>query len=247
MRRVALAILAVLTVLAAAGCGGDGQNRLTVSAASSLREALTVYGDEFDGSSVRTAFGGSDDLAAQIRQGVRPDVYAAANTDLPEALHREGLVDRPVVFASNELVVAVPPGSDIDSVDDLARPGVKVAIGSESVPVGKYARTVVGRLGGRGPAILRNVRAEEPDVKGVVGKVAQRAVDAGFVYATDVTAADGRVRAVALPEDLRPAVNYAVAVVRGTKDPEAARRYIDGLVRGDGARALSEAGFEPPR
>ena len=244
MRRLALVVAAALGL---AGCGGGDEDRLTVSAASSLRGALTEYGDGFDGAQVRTAFGGSDDLAAQIRQGVRPAVYLAANTELPEALHREGLVERPVVFASNRLVIAVAPGSEIDSVDDLARPGVKVAIGSESVPVGKYARTVVGRLGGRGRPILANVRAQEPDVKGVVGKVSQRAVDAGFVYVTDVTAADGRVRAVELPDDLQPVVNYGAAVVRGARPPDAARRYVEGLTRGDGARILREAGFEAPR
>ena len=54
------------------------------------------------------SFAGSDELAAQIRQGVRPDVYAAANTTLPDQLHKEGLVGKPTVIATNTLVVAVP-------------------------------------------------------------------------------------------------------------------------------------------
>ena len=246
MRRLALLLAAVVAV---AGCGGDNDDddRLTVSAAASLRDALDEYGDGFVGAEVRTAYGGSDDLAAQIRQGLRPDVYAAANTELPNALHREGLVDAPVRFAANRLVIAVPPGSEIGSADDLAGPGVKVAIGSKSVPVGKYAREVLGRLGARGDAVLANVRAEEPDVKGVVGKIAQGAVDAGFVYITDVEAAGGRITAVELPAGLRPVVAYSAAVVRGARNPESAREYLRGLTEDDGARILRESGFEEPR
>ena len=68
---------------------------------------------------MRLSFAGSDELAAQIRQGVKPDVYAAANTKLPDALYDEGLLEQPVEFATNTFVLAVPKDSEIDSIDDL--------------------------------------------------------------------------------------------------------------------------------
>jgi molybdate transport system substrate-binding protein len=249
VRRLCLA--ALVCALAVAGCGGDdkaGSGTLTVSAASSLKSAFTEYGNGFDGADVRLSFAGSDELAAQIRKGIRPDVFAAANTKLPDALYSEGLVDKPVAFAGNRLVIAVPAGSDIRSVDDLARGGLKLAIGSKSVPVGDYTRTVLGRLDARTrDAILAGVRSEEPDVKGVVGKVSQGAVDAGFVYVTDVVATDGKLRAIELPARLQPTVAYGIAVVKGGHNPGAARRFVAGLVDGDGARILREAGFEKPK
>ena len=248
MRR--LLALAAAVVLALTGCGGDdgGSGTLTVSAAASLKSAFVQYGEGYDGAEVRLSFAGSDELAAQIRQGIRPDVFAAANTKLPDALYEEGLVEKPQVFAGNRLVIAVPAGSDIKSVDELAKDGVKLAIGSKSVPVGEYTRSVLDKLGAeRRDAILSNVRSEEPDVKGVVGKVDHGAVDAGFVYVTDVVATDGKLRAVELPADLQPTVAYGAAVVKGARNPEAARRFVDGLVTGDGARILREAGFEMPR
>ena len=253
MKLLLLGALAALVVLA--GCGGDDgggsggpSGDLTVSAASSLNEAFTEYSGAFAGEArMHVSFAGSDELAAQIRQGIRPDVFAAANTKLPDALYAEGLVEKPVVFAGNRLVIAVPLGSDIQSVEDLAKPGTKVAIGSEGVPVGDYTRTVLEKLApATRDAILKNVRTEEPDVKGVVGKVSQGAVDAGFVYVSDIVAAGDLLR-IELPAELEPDVAYGIAIVKGGKNPEAARKFVDGLLTGQGARILHDAGFARPR
>jgi molybdate transport system substrate-binding protein len=246
--RSAAAIVLVALALGG-GCGGDeGGDRLVVSAAASLKEPFSAYGAEWDGAQVRLSFAGSDELAAQIRQGARPDVYAAANTALPEALHREGLVERPRVFAANRLVLAVPrDGGRVGSLADAGREGVRLAVGSRSVPIGSYTREAIARLGEeRSRRILANVRSEEPDVRGIVGKLTQGAVDAGFLYVTDVAAAGGGLRAIELPAELRPEVAYAVAVVEGSDEREAARAFVDGLVDGAGARRLREAGFQPP-
>ena len=153
-----------------------------------------------------------------------------------------------MTFARNRLVLATPAGSSkVPTLEQVAKPGVKVVIGSPSVPVGKYTRTVLGRLPqveARG--ILANVRSSEPDVAGVVGKLAQGAADAGFVYVTDVRAAGGRLRAVELPAQLQPSVAYGVAVVNGTRHRAAARAFVAGLLRGGGRAELQRAGFERP-
>jgi molybdate transport system substrate-binding protein len=230
------------------GCGGgnDDSEPLVVSAASSLNTAFHDYVDAAD-IDARVSFAGSDELAAQIRQGVRPDVYAAANTTLPDQLHEEGLVGSPTIFATNTLALAVPKDSQIDSLDDLTKPGTTIAMGDPSVPVGSYTREVLGKLPpDQRKAVFDNVRSEEPDVASIAGKLTQGAVNAGFVYVTDVTASDGELRAIRLPRDLQPNVEYGAAVVTGAKHPEAARKFIDGLLTGDGAKALREAGFRPP-
>ena len=242
--------VSLLTLLALVGCGGDDDEstpRLVVSAASSMTEALTSCGPGFDGADVRLSFAGSDELAAQIRQGVKPDVYAAANTKLPDELNQEGLLSRPVEFATNELVVAVPRDSDVRAVADLARSGTTLAIGSETVPIGSYTREVLSRLpGDQGDRILANVRSNEPDVKGIVGKLTQGAADAGFVYVTDVNAAGDSLRAVKLSAELDPDVRYAAGVVKGAKQPAQAQEFVNGLTEGACADALAEAGFGAP-
>jgi molybdate transport system substrate-binding protein len=241
MRRLTVA---VVTALAVAGCGGgSGDKQLTVSAASSLKQALPQYQPK-----VRYSFAGSDELAAQIRAGARPDVFAAANTKLPQALFADGLVEKPVVFAGNRLVLAVPAkGGKVGSIADLEKPGVTIAAGSPSVPVGGYTRDVLGRLpAAHSKRIEANIRSNEPDVAGVVGKLTQGAVDAGFVYATDVRSTDGRLRAIELPAALEPRVAYGAAVVKGTMHHADAAKFVSGLLSGDGRAALARAGFEPP-
>ena len=239
MRTAALALVGALA-LGGCGSGGAASERLTVAAAASLKGPLTAHAAAHGAGEVRFSFGGSDLLAAQIRQGVRPDVFAAADARLAQALHREGLVEAPVVFATNRLAVAVRP-SEFGELSDLTTPGVRIAVGARGVPVGEYTRRLLARL----PAVERraleaNVRTREPDVAGAMGKLLQGAVDAAFVYETDVAAQRGRVRAIALPDQLQPDIRYAAAVVRGTPRREAARAFVAGL---RDARALRAAGF----
>jgi len=236
--------------LTLAGCGGDGSGTaaLTVSAASSLESPFESYQKVVGNERVRFSFGGSDQLAAQIRQGVKPDVFAAANTELPDELFRKGLLERPVVFAANRLVVAVPKNSDkVRSLHDLERPGVKLVVGSDSVPVGAYTREFLARLGSeRAKRILANVRSTEPDVASVLAKLTGSAADAGFVYLTDVEATGGKLRAIGLPATLAPRVEYSAAVVRGSKRPREANDFVRQLLHGPGREALENSGFLPP-
>src|SRR5262249_20226363 len=243
---IVLAVAACLAGITGCGGGNDNSDQLVVSAAASLDTAFHDYVDAA-GIDAKMSFAGSDELAAQIRQGVKPDVYAAANSTLPDQLHKEGLVGTPTVFATNTLVLAVPQDSQIDSLDDLTKPGTSIVMGDPTVPVGSYTREVLGKLpADQRKAILGNVRSEEPDVSSISGKLTQGAADAGFIYITDVIASHGQLKAIQLPADLQPNVAYGAAVVTGAKNPGGAQKFIDGLLSGDGATALKEAGFKPP-
>lgn len=257
-RRWLLGTLLCAALLMSAGCGSDdggdsgsagaSQPALTVSAAASLKQAFTAYGKQFPDASARFSFAASDELAAQIQQGVKPDVFASANTKLPDQLFAKGLVEKPTVFAGNRLVLAVPAdASKITSLADVQKSGVRLAIGSARVPIGSYTRSVLEQLpAAQSKAILANVRSEEPDVAGIVGKLTRGAVDAGFVYITDVQGTGGKLKAIELPDSLQPSVAYGAAVVKGAKHPEQAKAFIDGLLSGAGQQALKDVGFDPP-
>jgi len=245
---VAALVLSALMVLAGCGGGGNGgEPTLTVVGASSLTEALTEYGESFEGAKVRSSFAGSDELAARIKQGAKADIFASADTDYPAELHREGLVGKPVIFARNRLVIVEPTSGEAESLADLAKPGTKIAIGDPSVPVGAYTREVLkGLPAAEREAILANVRTEEPEVSSVLAKVVNGAADAGFVYVTDAKTVKGEVHTVELPDSLQPDVAYAAVVVSDSGEQDLANRYLKGMLNGAGAGDLRRAGFLPP-
>jgi molybdate transport system substrate-binding protein len=235
----AVLLLAVVALLA--GCGGDDEPRLTVYAASSLTEVFEQLAPD-----ARFNFAGSDELATQLREGAKADVYAAASPRYPGELYREKLVDEPVVFATNRLVAVVPAGNPagVRSLDDLARPGVRLVIGGEGVPIGDYTRDLL-QLADR-LDVLDRVVSEEEDVRGVLAKVALGEADAGFVYATDAREAGDDVVAIELPDAVQGRIEYPVAVVRDTKHGDEARDFVELLRSPRGRKALRAAGFGLP-
>jgi molybdate transport system substrate-binding protein len=239
--RPVFALAVGVLALAAGACGSGEGGTPTVFAAASLTEVFPAITEE-----AVYNFAGSDDLATQIREGAKADVFAAASPKYPTELFAEGLVDEPRVFATNRLVLIVPADNPagIESVGDLRQDGVKLVIGAEGVPVGDYTRKVLENLDAED--VLDNVVSEEDDVKGVVGKVALGEADAGFVYATDVKPVADDVRVVELPEEAQPAVEYLIAVLVESDRKDEAEAFVDLVLSEQGRNALVEAGFGVP-
>jgi molybdate transport system substrate-binding protein len=242
MHKYCIGILLVLLGLATS-CGGDdgAGGPIDVYAAASLAEVFPQIDPD-----ARFSFAGSDELATQIREGAQADVYAAASTKYPQELFDEGLVEEPVTFASNRLVLIVPRGNPaaIESVADVLQPDRRLVVAAEGVPAGDYTRTVLETLGLS--AALENVVSNEDDVKGVATKVALGEADAGFVYATDVAPVAGKVRVFELPEGSQPPIEYQVAVVASTDEKDEARAFIERLRADEGRSTLEAAGFVVP-
>jgi len=245
------ALCAVVLVVAGCGSSSDGGGgstpTLTVSAAASLKDAFTTCAQSFTPAKLKFSFAGSDQLAAQIRQGASPNVFASANTKLPDQLAAEGKLSKPQVFAGNKLVIAVPQDSKITGLADLAKPGTSIVIGDASVPIGSYTREVLGRLPpAQEKAILANVKSEEPDVASIVGKLTQGAADAGFTYVSDVKGTKGQLKAVDLPANLQPNVAYGAGIVKGTPNTKESQAFIDDVISGSCSKVMQQNGFLPP-
>jgi molybdate transport system substrate-binding protein len=241
VKRLVLAAVVVCLLAAPAGARERAAPRLTIFAAASLTEAFQAFD-----SSEAYSFAGSNTLAAQIRQGARADVFASASPQYTQDLFRAGLVEKPVTFATNRLVLIVPKSNPagLTSVYDLARKNVKLVIAAPAVPVGSYTRTVLRKLGLS--SVLGKVVSQESDVKSVVGKVALGQADAGFVYVTDVKPVAGDVASIRIPAWAQPRVRYEIAVVRSSSQKVAARAWITRVRGKTGQAALARAGFGKP-
>jgi molybdate transport system substrate-binding protein len=213
---------------------------LTIFAAASLTNVFP----QIDARQ-RYSFAGSNQLAAQIRQGAPADVFASANAALPDQLYAEGLVEKPVVFTRNALILIVPRSNPakLASVYDLRKPGVKLVVAAKGVPVGDYTRTVLHNLAL--DDALNNVASNENDVREVLAKVALGEADAGFVYTTDARTVRGKVATIGIRWSAQPIVQYAVAVVRSSKRVTAARAFVKRLLAAPGQQKLRAAGFLP--
>jgi molybdate transport system substrate-binding protein len=213
---------------------------LTIFAAASLTNVFPQIA-----SKEHYSFGGSNALAAQIQQGAPADVFASANTSIPFQLYDQGLVEKPVLFTRNQLVLIVPRSNpaNIHSVADVARPGVKLVVAAPGVPVGDYTRTVLHNM--KLDAALQNVVSNESDVREVLAKVALGEADAGFVYVTDARSVRGKVATIGIRWTAQPRVSYAVAVVSTSRHKAAARAWVKSLLGKAAQAKLRAAGFLP--
>jgi len=222
---------------------GSSATRITIYAAASLTEVFPRIAP-----APRYNFAGSDTLAAQINAGAPADVFASASPKQTELLYHNGVLRKPVVFATNKLIVIVPRSNPagIHSVYDLRRHGVKVIVGTPTVPVGSYTKQVLDSMGITSD-VMANVVSQEPDVKAIVAKIALGQGDAGFVYKTDARPAGKKVTAILIPAWAQPPIRYEIGIVKRSSHRAAAAAFIKRVTSLRGRRLLVQAGFGLPK
>jgi len=261
VRRLRLGAWLAAMAIALSGCSAAGAGsepvRLTVLAAASLKGAFPKIGQMFTtahpGVTLDFSFAGTDALAAQIEQGVPADVFAGASLKFGDELAGKGFIEPYRPFCTNQLVLVLPPANPagITSLRDLTRPGTKIVVGSETVPIGAYTRTVLVHLNATYGAsfasrVVANVVSNEDNVEGVLTKVESGEADAGFVYVTDAKSAGAAVRTISLPAAAQATATYPIAVVKASKHPDVARLFEDFVLSAPAQRVLRDAAFGPP-
>lgn len=225
---------------------------ITIYAASSLTDVFNEMGKAFEaknkGTKVQFNYGSSAALATQINEGAPADVFAPANNAQMRAVAEKGNVIQPAIFASNDLVVVVAKGnSQVQSFEDLARPGLKLVLAAQEVPVGQYAREALQKaavsFGTAFPQrVLANVRSGEPNVRSVLTKVELGEADAGIVYSTDTATAEN-VRTVAIPAEFNVVAEYPIAALKGSRNRDAASGFVAFVLSPEGQAIVRKYGF----
>ena len=201
---------------------------INVFAASSLTASFVDIAAAFEkanpGVKITLNFAGSSTLVTQIHNGAPADVFASADPANMDRLTNAKLVEgTPLVFTRNRPMIVVPRGNPlrIVSLADLARPDVVVALGAVGVPVGDYARQILGRAG-----IQVKPKTLESSVSAIVTKAALREIDAGIVYVTDVAIDEYRVDGVAIPEEQNIVATYPVAALTSSANKATAAGFV---------------------
>lgn len=255
MRRV-LAPLAIFCLILA-GCSSGGSSAqtsqtLTVFAASSLTKAFKQIGIDFQaanpGVTVTFNYGASSELAAQIDSERAADVFASASGSWMDDVSKKVGVTGRVNFATNQLIIITPPSNPagITSIQDLAKPGVKLVLAAKGVPVGDYAVQALTEAGIESKAAA-NVVSAEPDDASVVAKITSSDGDAAIVYVSDVNGTVAtQVKSIQIPTATNVVATYPIAVINGSKQATLAQSFIDYLTGTSGQATLALYGFLPP-
>jgi len=241
MRRRRTFLAALGAALAAAALPARAEE-VSVFAAASLTDALREAARGFEaatGHKVSFNFGGSNDLARQIRAGAPADLFFSADLVQMEALEKDGRVspiDR-IDVLSNALAVVVPSDSKakVASAADLRGLGKLALANPEAVPAGVYAKQYL-QAEGAWDAVKDRV-VPTLDVRAALAAVEAGHVDAGIVYKTDAALSKRVKVAFEVPRERGPKIVYPLSLVQGAKP--AATQLRDYLVS-DEARAVYE-------
>lgn len=258
-KRIFAAMLAVLVLATSAGFAEEPKE-LFVFTAASLTGAFTEIGHLFEKEtniSVAFNFDGSQALRTQIENGAYADVFASANTKQMNALKKYGLMNNSSisVFTKNKLSLIIPKDNPakISNLSDLAKPGVKIVIGTKDVPVGDYALQIINKLGNDsayGPdyktKVLANVISQETNVNYVVTKVALGEADAGFAYVSDVTEdLAAKVDKIGILDEYNVIAEYPMGLLKESKYPVEADEFMNLVKSEEGKAILEKYGFAP--
>ena len=242
------------------GSGGDEEqgDKLTIFAASSLTdgfgELANTFEEQNEGVEVKQSFGASSDLLAQIQQGAPADVFASAAEEEIDTAVDDGLVaGTPQVFVKNREVIMVPRDNpaNISSLEDMAKPDIKLVLAAKDVPAADYAVEILGKANKEyGPDfeddVLSNLVSREADVRASVNRVVVGDADATFGYASDYTPdIRDKVKVIKIPPDLNIIATYSIAALKDAEDPELARKWVDLVTSERGQKVLEKWNFEP--
>ena len=253
LKRIILAAFAAAFVVSAAPQMALAQDKsVTVFAAASMKNALDDVDAAYTartGVHIIASYAASSALAKQIEQGAPADIFVSADTDwMDYATGKKNINEQTRVnLLGNSIVLIAPKDSKIDNVTigqgfDLAKLAGdgKIATGDvKAVPVGKYAKAALEKLGAWQAAEPKFAMADS--VRAALTLVARGEAALGIVYSTDAKIEPGVKIVSTFPADSHPPIIYPVAAT-ATAKPEATE-YLAFLRSALAKTTLEKYGF----
>ncbi|MEL4505975.1 molybdate ABC transporter substrate-binding protein [Luteococcus sp. H138] len=241
-----------------AGASGEaGQGTVVVYAPGAMAAQTKKLATAFAAAGLGTAtfeVGHTPVQREQLAKGATPDVWIAANPDDMRTTADKGLVAKDSVkqLGRTKLVVVVAPDNPgkVAAVADLAKPGTKVLLGAETLPIWKVTAKSLAKIEAKQPGftakVLANAVSREMGVQPIVNKVQLGEADAGIVFITDLPAERKGLTTVEIPDKVNAMLPLSAATVSAGKNAAGAQAFLDFLSTGEGRKVLEEAGFLPP-
>lgn len=240
---------------------------LIVFAAASMTETLTQLGDDYmkehKNVTIQYNFDSSGTLKTQNQEGADCDIFISAGQKQMNQLDKDASADVNTEgldfvlegtrfdILENKVALVVPEGNPagINSYDDLtaklADGSIKMAMGNSDVPVGQYTQKILAYFGlNEDELVAAGAITYGSNVKEVTTQVSEAAVDCGIIYATDAYSANLKVVDTAT-KDMCGQVIYPAAVMKTTKNEEAAKAFLKYLTEDTANKVFEGVGFTP--
>jgi molybdate transport system substrate-binding protein len=224
---------------------------VTVFAAASLTDALKEIAGLYEketGDKIALNLGASSTLARQLEEMAPADVFFSADDAQMDRLEKKGLMvsgtRKSLLSNSLVVVVAATDGAAVKGPADLAKLR-RIALGDpKAVPIGVYARAYLLKINLWG-AIEPNLVLTE-DVRAALAAVAAGNADASIVYKTDAAISRAVKVAFEIPREEGPRISYPAAVIKGSRKPAEARRFLAFLSSAGATIIFQKQGFIVP-
>ena len=204
-------------------------------------------------------FDGSQVLRTQIENGAYADIFVSANAKQMNLMKNEGFMNNSsiTVFTKTKPVIIVPKDNPakIQNISDLAKPGIKIVIGTKDVPIGDYTLQILAKLANDsayGPGfrklVMANVVSNETNVNYITSKVALGEADAGFAYKSDITKdLSSKITKIEIQDKYNVIAAYPMGILKQSKNTTQAQEFINLVESDKGMAVLEKYGFEPTK
>ena len=261
MKKTTIFVAIILLCSAIAlGCIGEKQEQtateetesLLVYCGAGMKKPMDELGPLFEqecGVKVTYNYAGSGHLLNQLELAQQGDVYQPGSTYYFDIAKGEGLIDYEKHVAYHVPVIAVPKGNpaNITCLNDLAKPGVKVALGDPNAcAIGKLGDKILEKNGIK-DAVGDSVIARGATVNALLVYVSQGDVDAAITWEETVLFAPDETDIIGIPEEENIIKIIPIGTLTFSENKESARKFVDFITSDEGKAIYKKYGFTPYR
>ena len=208
-----------------------------------MEEIAKVY-EEKEGTKIEYTYGGSAQLLSQIELYQKGDVYMPGARSYIQSAMDKGYVDKYEDIVYHVLAIAVPkenPGN-ITGVQDLVRPGVRVAIGEPSGPaVGAAAKKMLekNKLWNE---TEKNIAVKSGTVNELLVYVSMNQADAAIIW-TELFNPES-MELVEIPKEIGKVDVVPIGTLTFSENKEEAEKFMNFVASDEGKDIYKKYKFE---
>ncbi|MBN1458604.1 MAG: molybdate ABC transporter substrate-binding protein, partial [Armatimonadetes bacterium] len=232
----------------------DAKTVLLVPCGAGLQPAMDEIADIYfhrTGIRVDFSYAGAGMLLATLNSTRRGDLYIPGESFYVDLARDRSFIadEKPVVYFLPVITVQKGNPERIRSLQDLTRPGLRVAIGDpEALAVGPVTQRILSRAGVKA-GVQKNVTMQAGCIPELANAVSMKTVDAGIVWDAVAAQHAKNVDAVGIEPQYNEVAEVLVTTLTCSKQPEEARKLMDFITSEEAAAVFHKHGFntEPPK